>query len=81
MSGLTITLSQKQNHLVFMKDEFEDGFSTGTKTGIVKIDSKNFDPEELLEKAKTMNWEMSDEPDNSGFYPVRAIKVTQEGEQ
>ncbi len=49
-----------------------DGFATGQKSVIVPIDP-NFDPKEMLEKAKLKKWELYGEPNLAGFYSARAV--------
>lgn len=71
--NITLSLTKKQQHLVVTMIEFEDGFETSRKVGIVGIDPA-YDPEELLEKSKEYEWQLVGEKNAAGFYDVKRGK-------
>lgn len=72
---IEISLSKKREHIVINAYTFEDGLATETKTAIIKIDSENHDPEEILESAQAKSWKIVGEPDNQGFYKAVPVKA------
>lgn len=73
-NGLEIKLSKEHNHLVFTETEFDDiGIQTSQKRAILQIDSVNYDPEDILAKAQTLQWEIYGEQDPNGFYKARRV--------
>ena len=74
MEGITqnITLSRKKDYLVIRHTKFSPlGFATESKSGIAQI-AEGFNPEEVLENAAKLKWELEGEPNQQGFYKAVA---------
>lgn len=80
MSKVRVQLSapkpgQEQRYLVFRETQFNAiGIATSQKMGLLEIDARNFNADEILEKAQTLNWELSSTPDTNGFYAVTQVE-------
>lgn len=71
--AIQIRLSAKGNHLVFSEATFKDGIQDGEmKLGVLQIEDSS-KAEAILKKAKSLKWEMGDDEDDSGFYPVTRV--------
>ena len=75
MNTIEIYLSSKRAHLIFTAKYFQDGIEVHgkDKVGILAIENPSA-AEDILAKAKTMAWELGDEPDQHGFFTVTRVK-------
>jgi hypothetical protein len=70
-----IALSKQMGHLVFTETQYDEiGIQTSQKRAILQI-APDYDPEEVLEKAKEFTWEIYGEADNNGFYKARRVEA------
>lgn len=80
-SSVSVQLSKMGSHLVFIQNTFDEfGMLEETKKAAMPI-SPDFDPEEVLAKAKTLAWELHGEPDDQGFCKVRKAQHVIEDKQ
>lgn len=78
VSKQNIALSRKKDYLVITHTTFSPmGFALESKRGIAQI-AEGFNPEEVLENANKVEWELQGEPDRSGFYKAVATDVEAE---
>jgi hypothetical protein len=74
---LTIELSRKGHHLVFNLTTYDEYGFGEQKRALMPVDTKNFDPEDILAKAQELaeagKWEFSKDADQSGWF--RVLKV------
>ena len=76
---VTVNLSKERGHLVFFQNEFDThGVLMRTRKAAMPISPKH-DPDDMLEKARQLCWEIYGEPDDNGFYKVRQVQPTTKG--
>lgn len=71
--AINVSLSKTKGHLVFSSTTFDElGMESGRKIAFLQI-SPDYDPDEVLAKAKTLNWEMFGDVDTDGICQVRKV--------
>lgn len=74
MAKVEIFLSKKRKHLIFATKFYVDGIEVRgkDKVGILSIENPD-NAENILVKAKSVEWKLGDEKDEYGFSTVERI--------